>query len=172
MPDERLVRVWALHATSGRSDDFEAGRQAGRREGAARTLAQTASLAIGLGLIAAGILGFFFGGDEFATGDAVQGREFLSLEVNGWHNIVHIATGALLLFAAPKAKLAGSMLLVFGVAYAVVTVWGFLDGDTVANLIPVNLPDNILHALLAGASLLVAVSAGALGASSRRTRGA
>ncbi len=154
---------------SRRSSEFEAGRQAGRREGAARTLAQTACLAIGLGLIAAGVLGFFFGGDEFRTGNAVQGKEFLSLEVNGWHNVVHIATGALLLFAAPKAKLAGTILLVFGAAYAIVTVWGFIDGDTVANLIPVNLPDNILHALLSGASLFIALSAGALRASARRT---
>ncbi len=152
------------------SSDFEAGRRAGRKEGAARTLAQTACLAIGLGLVAAGILGFIYGGDTFGTGDAVQGKEFLSLEVNGWHNVVHIATGALLLLAAPKAKLAGTMLLVFGTAYAVVTVWGFVDGDTVADLIPVNLPDNILHALLAGASLFVAVSAGALGVSARRER--
>ncbi len=99
----------------------------------------------------------------------MQGKEFLSLEVNGWHNVVHIATGALLLFAAPKAKLAGTILLVFGAAYANVTVWGFIDGDSVANLIPVNLPDNILHALLSGASLFIALSAGALRASARRT---
>lgn len=150
------------------SGDFEAGKQAGIREGAARTLAQSACLAIGLGLVAAGILGFFFGGSRFDTGDAVQGTEFLSLEVNGWHNVVHIATGALLLVAAPKAKLAGTMLVVFGVLYAVVTVLGVIDGDTVANLIPVNFPDNLLHGLLAATSLGVAVSAGALGASARR----
>ncbi len=149
-------------ATSPRSE-FEAGRQAGRREGAARTLAQTACLAIGLVLIAAGVLGFFFGGSGFQTGGSVQGKEFLSLEVNGWHNVVH-ATGALLLLAAPKAKLAGTMLLLFGIVYAAVTVWGFVDGDTVANLIPVNLPDNILHALLAAASIFVDLTAGALGA--------
>ena len=121
-----------------------------------------------MGLIAAGVLGFFFGGSGFGTGDAVQGREFLGLEVNGWHNIVHIASGALLLFASPKAKLAGTALLVFGLTYAVVTIWGFLDGNTVANLIPVNLPDNILHLLLAAGSLFVALTAGALGASARR----
>jgi len=159
-------------ATPPRPSEFEAGRRSGRREGAARSLAQTACLAIGLALIAAGVLGFIFGGDQFKTGDAIQGKEFLSLEVNGWHNVVHIATGALLLFAAPKAELAGTMLLVFGAAYAVVTVWGFVDGNTIANLIPVNLPDNILHAILAGASLFVALSAGALGASARRARDA
>ncbi len=154
-------------SSSGRGD-FEAGRQGGRREGAARTLAQTTCLAFGVALIAAGVLGFFFGGSGFGTGDAVQGREFLSLEVNGWHNIVHIASGALLLFASPKAKLAGTALLVFGLTYAVVTIWGFLDGNSVANLIPVNLPDNILHLLLAAGSLFVALTAGALGASARR----
>ena len=155
-------------ATSPHRDDFEAGRQAGRREGAARTLAQTTCMAVGLALIAAGVLGFFFGGSGFGTGNAVQGGEFLSLEVNGWHNIVHIASGALLLFASPKAKLAGTALLAFGLTYAVVTIWGFLDGNTVANLIPVNLPDNILHLILAAGSLFVALTAGALGASARR----
>lgn len=155
-------------ATSSGPSSFEAGRRAGRKEGAARTLAQTACLAIGIGLIAAGILGFFFGGDSFSTGDPVQGQEFLSLEVNGWHNVVHIVTGALLLFAAPKAKLAGTMLLIFGIAYAVVTVWGFVDGDSVTTLIPVNLTDNILHAILAVSSLFVALTAGALGASARK----
>ncbi len=155
-------------ATSPGGGNFEAGRQAGRHEGAARTLAQTTCLAIGVALIAAGVLGFFFGGSGFGTGDSVQGREFLSLEVNGWHNIVHIASGALLLFASPKAKLAGTALLVFGLTYAVVTIWGFVDGNSVANLIPVNLPDNLLHLLLAAGSLFVALTAGALGASARR----
>jgi len=155
-------------AASRGSSDFEAGRRAGQKEGAARSLAQLACLVIGGALIGAGVLGFFFGGAGFTTGDSIQGEQFLGFEVNGWHNVVHIATGALLLLAAPKAKLAGTMLLVFAAAYAVVTIWGFVDGNTVVNLIPVNLPDNILHAVLTGAALLAALAAGGLGARARR----
>jgi hypothetical protein len=154
-------------ATQGRSE-FEAGRGAGAREGAARTLAQTACLAIGGALVAAGILGFFFGGSGFGTGNNVQGKDFIVFEVNGWHNIVHILTGALLLFASPKAKLAGTALLVFGVSYALVMIWGFIDGNDVINLIPVNTADNFLHLALTAAALLAAFAAGGLGAASRR----
>ena len=141
--------------------------RAGAKEGAARTLAQTGALVIGATLIGAGILGFFFGDDNFSTGAGVQGKEFLGFEVNGWHNVVHIATGALLVLMAPKAKSAVTGLLIFAAAYAVVTVLGFIDGDTVVNFIPVNFADNVLHAVLTVAALLAALAAGGLGASAR-----
>jgi hypothetical protein len=60
-------------------------------------------------------------------------------------------------------------LLIFGVAYLAVTVWGFIDGDDVVNLIPVNPADNWLHLALTIAALLIAVVSGGLLASGRRT---
>jgi hypothetical protein len=75
---------------------IERALRVGRREGAARTIAQSFCLLIGAGLIAAGVLGFVFGGTSFDAGGDVQGDEFTIFEVNGWHNVVHIATGAFL----------------------------------------------------------------------------
>ena len=43
----------------------------------------------------AGILGFFYNA-SFGTGDGTERDAVLGiLDVNGWHNVVHIVTGAL-----------------------------------------------------------------------------
>ncbi len=146
----------------------EQARRAGFKEGAGRSVAQAFCLVGGLILIAAGVLGFFFGGSEFSTGSNVSGEEFLGFEVNGWHNVMHIATGGFLLLMAATARSAITGALLFGFAYIGVMIWGFADGNDVADVIPVNLADNILHAVLAGAALLAAIVAGGLLAGSRR----
>jgi hypothetical protein len=52
-------------------------------------------------------------------------------------------------------------------------VWGFLDGNDVANLVPVNTADNWLHVAITAAALLIAFISGGLLASARKTeRGA
>lgn len=147
----------------------ERARRAGVKEGAGRTLAQTSCLVGGLALVAFGILGFFFGGSGFGAGSNVQGQDFIVFEVNGWHNIVHIVTGGFLLLTAPTPKLAVTGLLIFGLLYAGMTVWGFIDGNDVANIVPVNTADNWLHLALAGLALLIAVLSGGLLSSARRT---
>ena len=147
----------------------ERAREAGVKEGAGRTLAQTSCLVGGLALVAIGILGFFFGGSGLGAGDNVQGQNFVVFEVNGWHNIVHIVTGAFLLLMAPAARLAVTGLLIFGLLYAGVTVWGFVEGNDVVNLIPVNTADNWLHLVLAGLALLIAILSGGLLSSARKT---
>lgn len=144
-----------------------AGRE-GAKAKAGRTLAQTFCLVTGLVLIAVGVLGFFFGGSGFNVGPAVSGQPFIIFEVNGWHNIVHLASGALLLLVAAKPATAITGALVFGVVYVVVTLWGFIDGNAIANIVPVNTADNFLHLALAVVALLVGLSAGGLVGSARR----
>ncbi len=144
-------------------------RRAGVREGAGRTLAQVSCLVGGAVLIAVGVLGFFFGGSGFATGSGVEGQNFIVFEVNGWHNIVHIATGAFLVLMATTARAAVAGLLIFGVAYLAVTVWGFIDGNDVVNLIPVNPADNWLHVALTAAALLIGLISAGLLSSARKT---
>ena len=57
-------------------------------------------LLVGGVLVIAGIIGFFYEA-SFATGDSIRTEDvFGVLAVNGWHNIVHIAIGAVLLLAA------------------------------------------------------------------------
>ena len=63
------------------------------------------ALVFGVVLVAAGILGFFYSSVFGDPGDvdSVLGI----LDVNGWHNVVHIATGALGLVAysaGPKPR--------------------------------------------------------------------
>src|SRR5215204_5243304 len=66
-----------------------------------RTPAQWYCLLGGAALLLAGILGFL-ADSSFDTGDNVQGDSFLGFEVNAIHNIVHIASGLLLLAAFPR----------------------------------------------------------------------
>jgi hypothetical protein len=155
------------------ASDPDSARRAGIKEGAGRTLAQVSCLVGGAVFIAVGILGFFFGGSDFTTGADVEGQNFIIFEVNGWHNVVHIATGAFLVLMAVTAGSAVIGLLIFGLAYLAVTVWGFLEGNDVVNLIPVDTADNWLHLALAVVALLIAlVSGGLLGSARRAGRGA
>jgi hypothetical protein len=77
--------------------------------------------------------------------------------VNGWHNLVHIAIGALLLICAGSAA-RGAALFV-GVLYIVLCVLGFIatghggitfvaKDDVLIKLVPVNNEDNVLHLIL------------------------
>ncbi len=109
-----------------------------------RTPAQWYCLVFGAVLLLAGLVGFLFD-SQFDTGGSVNGDELIILEVNGIHNLVHIASGIGLLAVAAKRETARLGALVFGVVYGLVTLIGFIDGDTVLGLIPVNMADNVLH---------------------------
>jgi hypothetical protein len=141
------------------------GTTADDRRGAHITRAQVFCVVVGATLVAAGVLGFFYNGD-FSTGSATTdpaNRDALLgiLDVNGWHNLVHLATGVLALAFAPSPSAARAYALVFGVTYLIVATWGFAagDGDSILELIPVNTEDNVLHLLLGVAG----VAAGASG---------
>ena len=114
-------------------------------------------LLVGAVLVIAGIIGFFYEA-SFATGDSIRTDDvFGILSVNGWHNVVHIAIGALLLIAAGSAARSASLLV--GVLYIVLCVLGFIatsnsgigflaENDTLLRLVPVNNEDNVLHLIL------------------------
>ena len=117
-----------------------------------RTPAQLYSLLFGAVLLAVGVLGFAVDG-SFGSGTAVEGDELLLFEVNGWHNLVHIASGVLGLALAGSRAGARAFALGFGAVYLAVTVWGFVDGSSVLGLIPVNTADNFLHLAIAALGL-------------------
>jgi hypothetical protein len=105
---------------------------------------------VGATLVIAGIIGFFYNSD-FTSDKSVRDAVFGILDVNGWHNLVHIVTGALGLLAfAAGAYAARQYALVLGAVYIVVAIWGFIvgDGDSILSIIPVNTEDNVLHLLL------------------------
>jgi hypothetical protein len=133
------------------------------------TPAQWFCLLAGATLLLVGLLGFIAdasfdtagSSDGDARGNAdgqLQGDGFLGFEVNGWHNLVHIASGLLLLSAFRKAKTAKTIALVFGVLYAIVTIIGLIDGNDILGFMPINPADNILHLLLSAAAILAALA--------------
>lgn len=102
------------------------------------------ALVIGVVLVAAGILGFFYE-STFTSDEAVRDKVLGILAVNGWHNLVHLATGALGLIAYQYA--AREYAYGLGAVYIVITIWGFAvgSGESILSIIPINTADNILH---------------------------
>jgi Domain of unknown function (DUF4383) len=101
---------------------------------------------VGAVLTIAGIIGFFYSASFGSPGDV--DAVFGILDVNGWHNIVHLATGLLGLAAAGYA--ARQYALGLGLVYVVVAIWGFIigSGDDILGIVPINTEDNILHLIL------------------------
>jgi hypothetical protein len=124
-----------------------------------RSAAQWFCLIIGGTLVLVGLLGFLAEAtfDTSAGSDpgAVDGENFLLFEVNGWHNVVHILSGAFLLALSGRHRTARTAALAFGAIYAVVTVIGLIDGHDVLGVLPVNPADNVLHILLTVTALAV-----------------
>lgn len=114
------------------------------------------ALVFGVTLIAVGIVGFAVN-SEFNAGTEIDGDDLIIFEVNGWHNIVHLASGALGVALAGTPAGGRAFALGFGAVYGAVTVWGFITGDTVFALMPVNTADNILHLAIAGAGLVAGI---------------
>jgi len=121
-----------------------------RKEMAASSPARLYALLVGGALTIAGIIGFFYD-SSFDTGDALTTDAVLGiLDVNGWHNVVHIVTGLLGLAAVGYA--ARAYALVLGLVYVVVAIWGFAETTNsvgvILDFLPVNTEDNILHLAL------------------------
>jgi len=130
-------------------------------------------LLVGGVLVIAGIIGFFYEA-SFATGDSIRSDDvFGILGVNGWHNMVHIGVGVLLLLAAGSAARTGALFV--GVLYLVLSALGFIatggdgitfvaENNTLIKLVPVNNEDNVLHLILGITGVLAAVATRETGA--------
>jgi hypothetical protein len=97
-------------------------------------------------LVIAGIVGFFYSASFGGPGEVDDVLGLLS--VNAWHNIFHIATGAVGLLVAGFA--ARRYALWLGILYLVVCVWGFVlgSGGSILGFLPVNTADDFLHLVL------------------------
>ena len=108
------------------------------------------ALLVGGVLTIAGIIGFFYD-SSFDTGSDLTTEAVLGvLDVNGWHNVVHLVTGLLGLAAAGYA--ARTYALGLGLVYVVVAIWGFAETSNgfgvILDFLPVNTEDNIFHLVL------------------------
>jgi hypothetical protein len=130
-------------------------------------------LLVGAVLVIAGIIGFFYE-SSFDTGDSIKADDvFGILAVNGWHNLVHIAIGGVLLVAAGGAARAAALSV--GVLYIVLCILGFIatGGDGIGfvaedgvliDLVPVNDEDNVLHLILGLTGILAGIATRRAGA--------
>jgi uncharacterized protein DUF4383 len=122
-------------------------------------------LLIGAVLVIAGIIGFFYDA-SFATGDSIRSDKLFGiLAVNGWHNLVHISIGALLLIGAGPSPRPTALFV--GILYIVLCILGFIatghggitflaKDDVLIKLVPVNNEDNVLHLILGVTGLIAA----------------
>ena len=119
-----------------------------------RSPAQVYALVFGAVLVLAGILGFFYE-PEFSSDKSVRDAVLGILDVNGWHNVVHLASGLVGLAVAGSYAKARLYALGFGAIYIVVTILGFIygDGSEIFDIIPINTEDNILHLLIGVAGI-------------------
>jgi len=101
---------------------------------------------IGATLVVAGILGFFYSASFGSPGTVDD--VFGAFAVNGWHNVLHVLTGALGLLVAGYAARQYSLLL--GIGYVVLAAWGFVlgSGSSILGFLPVDGADNLLHLVL------------------------
>ena len=134
------------------------------------TPARLYATVVGAVLVIAGIIGFFYN-STFTSNEHIHNDVFGILSVNGWHNVVHLVTGALGLLAARYA--ARTYALGLGAVYIVVAIWGIIvgSGHSILSIVPVNAADDVLHAAigLAGIAAGLATAATAAGADERRS---
>jgi len=126
-----------------------------------RSPAQRYALVIGLSLTAAGIVGFFYSGAFDSPGKVKD--VFGVLGVNGWHNLVHLATGLVGLAVWRSYGGARVYAIGLGAVYTGVAIWGFVigSGESILGFLPVNSEDNVLHLLIALAGIFAGLATSA-----------
>ena len=135
--------------------DRAGGRSDGR--GVRTSPSQLLALIVGLAFTAAGIAGFFVTGTEDFTHHDT-GETLLGLEINGLHNVVHLALG--LAGIALSARLATARLYgwLLALGYGAAFVFGlFAVDDEDLNFLSLNDADNWFHLASAAVGLIIAL---------------
>ena len=118
---------------------------------------------VGLGFLIVGILGFVPGVttdyDQMTFAGHHSGAKLLGIfEVSVLHNLVHVAFGIAGLALANRPRPAALYLVVGGVVYALLWVYGLaVDHQSSANFVPLNSADNWLHLALAVVMLALGI---------------
>ena len=119
-----------------------------------RSPVQLAALAFGVVFLLVGIAGFIPGVTTGYDSMQIAGHESQAMllgifQVSILHNIVHLLYGVAGVLMARAAPLARTYLLVGGIVYLALWVYGLLIGhDSAANFVPLNTADNWLHLVL------------------------
>jgi hypothetical protein len=107
----------------------------------------------GIIFVLVGILGFI-------PGVTSNGHLLGIFEVNTLHNIIHLLSGIIAFMCAGSVSGAKSFFKIFGVIYGIVTIVGFLQGNSVLGLFGVNAADNVLHLLISVIALVLGFTRG------------
>ena len=126
----------------------------GTGSAARRTDVQKAATGVGIVFLLVGVLGFIPGittnYDTLSFASHESEAQLLGLfQVSILHNIVHLLFGVAGLALARTISGARRYLVVGGVIYLVLFLYGLLvSQDSAANFVPVNTADDILHLVL------------------------
>ncbi len=117
-------------------------------------VARVLALVLGLGYLVGGVVGFASTGFTGFVEDT--GEQLLGLDLNIFHNIVHVAIGAGLILVSRMrdVSITQGVLMGVGLFYLLAAVLGFID---YLQIISINRPlalDNFLH-LVTGATALI-----------------
>jgi hypothetical protein len=124
-------------------------------------VARVFALIFGAIYVIVGVIGFIRPlTDAPADGIIVTGTANLLgiFAVNWLHNLVHILVGVLGLAAAARTPSARTYAQVIGIAYAALFVIGLFTADFLG-ILPLNMPDTILHLVSAVVALIVGFTA-------------
>jgi hypothetical protein len=116
---------------------------------------QFATIAVSLVFLLVGVLGFVPGVttdyDQLTVAGPMSGAALLGVfTVSVLHNIVHLLFGVVGLVAARTAGAARSYLLIGGIVYLILFIYGMvIPMGGPANFVPLNTADNVLHLVLA-----------------------
>ncbi|MCB0876672.1 MAG: DUF4383 domain-containing protein [Solirubrobacterales bacterium] len=141
-------------------DQSDQGRVQDGGAGPARLYA----LAAGAVLSLLGVLGFFYDAG-FDTGRQLAADDIAGvIVVNGWRNVVYLATGLLALgFGSRRPRRTAAALAVFYLAFG---LWGIAETDhdigNILEVLPLTDEDNVLHLLIGGLGAIAAIADGPL----------
>ena len=136
------------------SDAYARTGATGDRTTAGRATVQRAAMVVGAVFLLVGVLGFVpgittdYGQMSFASHDS-DAKLLGIFQVSVLHNIVHLLFGIVGLLAARTVAGAKSFLVVGGLVYLVLWLYGLvIDKDSAANFVPLNTADDWLHFVL------------------------
>lgn len=119
-----------------------------------------AALVFGALFLGAGILGFVPAVAP-PTDDGDMALLFGIFAVNGFHNVVHILSGIVALLVGMRSEAASRIYFrAFGVVYALVALAGIFVGHGHLMGMAHNMPDVVLHAIIAIAALYLGFAHG------------
>ena len=135
---------------------------ASSRIGYGSTWTQKGAFVFGAVFLIVGIAGFIPGltmdmGSMSMAGHGSMALLLGTFQVSVLHNIVHLLFGVVGLLAARSGRGSRLYLLVGGIVYAVLYVYGLFTAGMAdpANFVPLNVADNALHAVLAVAMIVL-----------------